>query len=144
MMHLMTREWEIARHYVLNVEKTYGEINLNWEDFMVMAHDHRPVAAVDVSDALTPGQLFTKAYNEASSQLRHRPSGMIINVVNSKNNPLMMHDLNDLNLAIEAYWDKELPFLWGITRAEDEVGSKLPGMPDEPMPNHRLMLYLFE
>lgn len=25
MMKLMTREWEIARHYVLNVEKQNGE-----------------------------------------------------------------------------------------------------------------------
>lgn len=143
-MKLMTREWEIARHYVLNVEKQNGEVNLNWEYFMMMARDHRPVAAVDVSDALTPGQLFIKAYDEAAPLLKHRPSGMIINVVNTDDNPLMMHDLNDLSQSIEAYMGKEQQFSWGITHAKNDAVSQLPDMPAESAHNRRLMLYLFE
>lgn len=144
MIELMTREWEIARHYVLNVETKQGEINLNWEDFMILARDHRPVAAVDVSDALTPCQLFTQAYNAAAPLLNHRPGGMIINVVNTDDNPLMMHDLNDLNQSIEACLGKEQQFTWGVTHAQRAVELNLLDSPAEPLHNRRLMLYLFE
>ncbi len=124
MVQVITKEWEIAKTYMLDVVSKVGGVSLDWDDFEVFARQSRPAVAVKVDEPLSVTELTAKALEEVKNVVKGELFGVMVVIAYKDDQKLVMNELNEMNEALPFGDDSDVEVIWGVTPTDDIANAR--------------------
>ena len=124
MVQVITKEWEIAKTYMLDVVSKAGNVSLDWDDFEVFARQSRPAVAVKVDEPLSVTELTAKALEEVKNVVKGELFGVMVVIAYKNDQKLVMNELNEMNEALPFGDDSDVEVIWGVTPTDDIANAR--------------------
>lgn len=124
MVQVITKEWEIAKTYMVDVVSEAGNVSLDWDDFEVFARQSRPAVAVKVDEALGVAELTGKALEEVKNAVEGELFGVLVVIAYKNDQKLVMNELKEMNEALPFDADSDVEVMWGVTPTDDIANAR--------------------
>lgn len=124
MVQVITKEWEIAKTYMLDVVSKVGGVSLDWNDFEVFARQSRPAVAVKVDEALSVAELTAKALEVVKNTVEGELFGVMVVIACKNDQKLVMNELNEMIEVLSFGDDSDVEVMWGVTPTDDIANAR--------------------
>lgn len=124
MVQVITREWEIAKTYIFDIMPRDGMIQLDWNDFQMLAKHHRPLAAVRVEDNISVKQLAELATKEILKYTSGKLSCFIMNIYHKEGEEIMMDEIMELAEQMKVTVEDNMQIKWGVSHKDNMVFNR--------------------
>lgn len=117
MIQVQTKEWQITKTYIYDVELLTGLINLDWDDFKEFAENHRPIVAVRNEGDNSVKELTEKAMTEIQKRCSNKLSSIIISISYKEGEELMMEEMEGVSDCLTMFANKNIEIKCGISQS---------------------------
>lgn len=124
MVQVITKEWEIAKTYMVDVVSKAESFSLDWNDFEVFARQSRPAVAVKVDEALSVAELTAKALEVVKNAVEGELFGVMVVIAYKNDHKLVMNELNEMIEVLSFGDDSDVEVMWGVTPTDDIANAR--------------------
>lgn len=124
MVQVITKEWEIAKTYMVDVVSKAESVSLDWNDFEVFARQSRPAVAVKVDEALSVAELTAKALEVVKNTVEGELFGVMVVIACKNDQKLVMNELNEMIEVLSFGDDSDVEVMWGVTPTDDIANAR--------------------